>query len=410
MGKSQNIVRILLRAIGELSPVQRTELSARLICAALIAGKLMSWKLWLNSRSYPLSPVWPGSAAIPYPADYTIACATLLSIGLFGLFPRKTLFLWLYLGLELLNLLQDQNRWQSWLYEYLLLLLPLLWLKPNIPDSQALRILRLQAFVLAATYLFSGIQKINPVFLPVVWQNILHRLFFVKTADMASWLPYGYAIPAIEIAGALLLAFKNTRTAGLVIMLLMHLFILFYLMPSGINYNSIVWPWNFALILINVIVLYKSRFSFWHNYRKGSADSLFPLYTVLLLLLPVLSLYNLYDLELSASLFTGKFRNLVVFIKPEALPKIPPKLKQHVCSYKYLVDNYRYEPGPDARVISMQVWAMDEMNVSPLSETRIYQGVVNEYCRLGLKPDEITFMLYASGKQAQRVESMHCTE
>lgn len=76
-------------------------------------------------------------------------------------------------------------------------------------------------------------------FLHIAQNTILdYKLFFL-----------GLAIPIIEIALGLglLLAKKKILFAYLIIG--MHIFILIFLGPAGINYNSIIWFWNILMII-----------------------------------------------------------------------------------------------------------------------------------------------------------------
>jgi len=49
------------------------------VIAGMMAGLLLSPRLWLSSRLYPQTPVWSGLHALPHPADYLVYGALILS-------------------------------------------------------------------------------------------------------------------------------------------------------------------------------------------------------------------------------------------------------------------------------------------------------------------------------------------
>ena len=90
-------------------------------------------------------------------------------------------------------------------------------------------------------------------------------------------------------------------------------------------------------------------------------------------------------------------------IKPEALPKIPQPLKRYVV-------NYQYVPQYNGPIISMQMWAMHEMNVSVISERRVFKQISRNYCRLGLSDSDIQFKLYKGLNYSHAADSILCSE
>ena len=66
----------------------------------------------------------------------------------------------------------------------------------------------------------------------------------------------GLALPIFEILAALGLLFSKSKKLFALLLIGMHIFILIFLSPLGINYNSIVWPWNVLMILYLIILFY----------------------------------------------------------------------------------------------------------------------------------------------------------
>src|SRR5262249_38763884 len=141
----------------------------RVLAVALLAGFLLSPKLWLSARTYPLAPVID-SLALPPPLDALLFGAACLLLVALAERPRPRRLLTAFLVLAAVLALGDQSRWQPWFYQYLAMLgaLTLAAWKPDSPRAReaALAVCRL---VVAATYFWSGVQKMNATFLSEVY-------------------------------------------------------------------------------------------------------------------------------------------------------------------------------------------------------------------------------------------------
>ena len=115
------------------------------IVAATIAGMLLSHKLWLSARLYPLTPVFPFLKPIPSPFDYILFGAALLALAASAITPR---LIPIFATLAVVLTVCDQSRLQPWFYEYFFLLLAVAFASPN-----ACRL------IVAATYFWSGIDR-----------------------------------------------------------------------------------------------------------------------------------------------------------------------------------------------------------------------------------------------------------
>src|SRR5262249_23871512 len=132
------------------------------IPAALICAFGLSWRLWISSRLFPLSPVSSHLPAVPFPLDvmwFGLLLGLLLGIMIVAQ-PRKLIFS--FLVLAGLLCLWDQSRWQPWFYQYCLMLAAIgvyAWKSPEArQDQAALNAIRA---IVAFTYFWSGLQKLN---------------------------------------------------------------------------------------------------------------------------------------------------------------------------------------------------------------------------------------------------------
>ena len=92
------------------------------LAPALGLGFILSWRLWISSRQFPLAPVFRNLPAVPFPLDY-IWFALLLGLLLMICIraePRKLVIM--FLVLTGLLALFDQMRWQPWFYQYFFML------------------------------------------------------------------------------------------------------------------------------------------------------------------------------------------------------------------------------------------------------------------------------------------------
>lgn len=92
------------------------------VILGLLAGFALSPKLWLSSRTYPLTPVWPSLHPFSPPSDDIAFFALIAILAALSVAPRSEIQGAAFAFLALMAL-QDQSRWQPWFYQYVLMLL-----------------------------------------------------------------------------------------------------------------------------------------------------------------------------------------------------------------------------------------------------------------------------------------------
>ncbi len=328
------------------------------LAAALIASLLLSPNLWLSStQTYPLTPFWDLAPPLPYPADY----------ALFGLFvalaagvgtARGRALGWLAavaLAAVTFLVLENISRLQPWLYQYSFMLLALCLCGWGCVGTQdALKACRL---IIVATYLWSGLLKANAGFFELTYPWLVGPL----TERLPDWagsalLSGAYAVPVVEAAigvGLLTRRFRKLAVAGAV---LMHAFIMICVGPWGHDYNTVVWPWNFAMVAF-VLVL------FWRPPDEPSPSAILvpgrPLspgsalraaVLVLVAFMPLFSFFGLWDSYLSSSLYSGATKR---------------------------GDVLEWD-GSDWRRTGIQNLALQELNTPPYPEERVFKSVFDQ--------------------------------
>jgi hypothetical protein len=255
------------------------------------------------------------------------------------------------LALAALLVLQDQDRLQPWFYHYSFMLGAVgLSNLGRLSTEGALNACRV---VVAFTYFWSGLQKAHVSFAENVYPWLIEPVASHLPSEAASVLAHGaYAVPIVETAIGLGLLVRPLRKPAVIVAILMHAFILFSLGPWGHNWNSVIWPWNPAMIAFVLILFWRApdNPSLLAVVKPGGSTYR-AVVLVLFAFMPALNFVGLWDSYLSASLYSGSTKNGSV-----------------------------YTTEGSSRNYSGSIFdeAMDEMNVPAYPETRVYKRVFAE--------------------------------
>jgi hypothetical protein len=162
----------------------------------------------------------------------------------------------------------------------------------------------------------------------------------------------------------------------------MHAFILAMFGPFGLNWNNVVWPWTASLIAIDLLLFTNGdEFSigeiFWtKNYPAHAAT------VMLFAIMPFLSFFNLWDSYLSSALYSGNLTEAVIYVSDTGKGSLPPTIRQRLI-----------ETSPNTNVLNIQRWAIDDLNVTPYPETRVYKAIAKDVCRRLRDPAELVLIV-----------------
>ena len=351
-------------------PVTRWNLLKFTLCAAMLCGFMLSPRLWLTARTYPHAPVWDALPALPTPWDWLLLGLLLVTLGIIIGRDRPRPALLAFVTLAGLWSLWDQTRWQPWFYQYLFLFAALAFGADPERRQASLNACRL---IIAGTYFWSGLQKANWTFahedFPWLMGPLLKQL-------PASWHEFigGHAWGAAlaeSVIGLGLLVWP-LRPVAIVGALVMHLLILFNLGPWGHAWNTVIWPWNVAMMMFVVLLFTRTRpLKPWHILWPRR----FPLARVTLLLFGIMPLFNFFDCwdsYLSAALYSGNTPDARIFINQEVLDRLPDDVRQHVYERQPSAD----DPEPDCPYeVNVLSWSLAEMNVPPYPAERVFRAL-----------------------------------
>ena len=327
-----------------------------------------------------MSPVADFLPVIPFPLD-------VIWLGLiFGLLlaivmvkqPRKLIFSFL-ISAGLLSL-WDQMRWQPWFYQCFFMLMAIglyAWKEPSLQNHQAA--LNACRVIVAFTYFWSGLQKLNVTFVRETWP-VMAGAFLRLLPEFARKVPSFLllAIPLFEILRGLGLITRRFRNVAAVLAIGTHIFVLMVLIPSG--ENTVVWPWNITMVLFILIL-------FWQDKETSARGMLFPksgFHAVVLLLfgvLPAFSLIGLWDSFLSSALYSGNTEEAVIFVSHAEMEHLPKSIRPYA------------REGSHWFFLDPNMWAYGELNVPVYPEPRVYRRVARQICTYGQNASEIKLMI-----------------
>jgi len=287
---------------------------------------------------------------IPFPFDWVVWVAMLVLLVLIAAGLRVRALTTVFALLAVVYSLFDQQRWQPWFYQYVVMLVAIAFGKVD-----ACR------FIVASIYFWSGVQKLNPGFTE-------HTFQWMMEPFGGSWpvgLAYGAAITESAIGVGLMIA--AWRNLAVVLAIAMHVFILASIGPWGHNHNRVVWPWNLVMAALVILLFWRNSNVTIRNLVKGG-------YVVVALfgVMPALSLIGLWDSYLSFSLYSGNQNKATIYMDDTVAGKLPEAVQQ-------VVSVYNSDFPVDA--LDLEDWSYDELNVPPYAELRVIRNVGRQVCR-----------------------------
>jgi predicted DCC family thiol-disulfide oxidoreductase YuxK len=350
---------------------------------ALLAGLALSPRLWTSRRAYPLAPVIDINA--PTGLEWLPAAGLVAAAAAALVLPRPRTALLMVLSMALWLALGDQTRWQPWFYQYCAVTaLMAVWnwqpleLGPVTANRRDETIGALRA-IIVGTYFWSGLQKVNASYLEGATGWLLEPLrgLLPGTAvDALASLAMG--VPATEVAIGLGLLWPRTRQTAVIAAVFMHVLILALLGPWGHDWNSVVWPWQAAMIAL-VAGLFAGD-------RRTSARAILgpPMSPARALavgafcIMPALGVVGLWDAYLSASLYARNLPDAAIVVTDDSRDSLPDEMRPYV---------------DDDGVLWPMSWALAEMNVPAYPAPRVYKALARAVCRATADPDGVTLRL-----------------
>jgi hypothetical protein len=363
--------------LKNFSDKKRAALLRKAVLLFFLAGIALSFNLWISERNFPMAPVFSSITFLKFPVDYILLFLLLLALGI-NFFRWKNSINLFAIGILFVLLLQDQNRWHPWVYIYFLFLI--IFSLPQKAGSSPLLYFRI---IIIGVYTWSGIHKLNVHFIDSTVHSILTEFVGMSNEQtITNYKSLGYLIPVIELGIAAFLWFPKRRNLAVYLVAVAHIFIMLYLSPLGIDTNFVVYPWNLAMIIIVFLVFYNTtdKIELKLSIKKDRKILAFILLTWIM---PGLNFLGLWDHYLSFSLYSGKSNGYFIAIAEGQLSKLDKDLSPYYMPVKNM---------QGGRIISVNRWAVGEMNIPFNPETRIFKKIAKEFCELGIEEDQISFL------------------
>ena len=361
--------RLTWRGMPSDAPV-RLFLLKGTILVAFCVGLSMCPALWIGPRSYPLAPAVP---MLP-PIDGLVAeglYAALFVLAAVAIVMRRAQWAVLgFLAIVTVFCLADQTRWQPWVFQYGALLASVT-LEPicgNEPGSEA-RALNIARLIVAFTYIFSGLQKINLNFMEHDFPWLITPITNLLPSMADALCRFGFAAPFVQVAFGVGLLSRRYRRISLIAAVAMHVFILAMFGPFGLNWNNIVWPWTATMVVFDVLLFSGATEVSWRDIITGARGPIYVTAAVLFVLLPALSFFNLWDSYLSAALYSGNLTEAQIYLSDAGAASISRDIRSRLV-----------HTSPDTNVLNLQRWAIEDLNVTPYAETRVFKAVARDVC------------------------------
>lgn len=322
------------------------------LLVASLSGFWISYPLWISTRSFPTLPLFDWLPEISHAWDKVWFIIELLLLVCACLHEKRKTATVLFGVSTVLLTFFDQNRIQPWLYIYLVLLALLNWG----------RTFEARLFF-SSIYFWSGIQKFN--------FNFLHYFlpgFFLKGIDLSSipsWVLIGVSagIASTEIAIAFLLWSPRWRWIALGLLSLIHSAMFIRISPLVESMDRVVWPWGFAMVLLGFLL-----FQGWVPKKK----KLHPVF-VGFLLIPALSVANLWDSYLSFAFYSGNVMSAEIEFSDRFAAALPASARRFTTRLQ-----------SDRLRLVADAWAMEEFGSPIYPEPRVYRQLLKRVCNYGV--------------------------
>jgi hypothetical protein len=173
------------------------------------------------------------------------------------------------------------------------------------------------------------------------------------------------------------------RRVSLIVAVSMHAFILAMVGPAGFAWNNIVWPWTAAMALFDILLFAGEAEFSWHDIIRANNRGPYVVTIVLLVILPLTSFFNVWDSYLSAALYSGNLTEAQIYMTDAGKQALPAAIG------RYLVHT-----SPDTNVLNVQRWSIEDLNVTPYPETRVFKSIGRAVCGDLADPTQLVLIVH----------------
>jgi hypothetical protein len=149
------------------------------------------------------------------------------------------------------------------------------------------------------------------------------------------------------------------------------------------------------------VILFSGTTEFtWPDVVATRRDPLHIAALALFVVLPVLSFFNLWDSYLSAALYSGNLTEAQIYISDIGMASVPSAVRRRTV-----------HTSPNTNVLNIQRWAIEDLNVMPYPETRVYKAVARSVCGDVRTPGQLVLVVHEQRLFGSREETgFQCSE
>jgi hypothetical protein len=354
------------------------------VVSAFCIGLARSPHLWVGPRSFPTAPIVDGLPAIEGLFAYGLFAALFLLAAAIAVSPKPQWLIAVFLAIIGAFCLADQTRWQPWVFLYVFLLATLALFSWDRADAAGQRsALNIARLIVAFTYVFSGLQKTNLNFIDNDFPWIVSPITHLAPASATPLHVVAMLVPFVQIAFGIGLLTNRFRSVSLVVAVSMHVFILAMFGPFGLDWNDVVWPWTAAMAVFDVLLFADDERYSVADLRSARQHPFHAVVLIVFVALPALSFVNLWDSYLSAALYSGNLTDGVIYLSDAGRASLTASIAEHAV-----------RSAEDTHVLNLQRWALEELNVMPYPETRVYRAVAKRVCGQMSDPRQLVLIVH----------------
>lgn len=378
---------------------QALKFSLQAVSIFFVLGIVMSYKLWISQRLFPVVPALDFLPILPKPIDLIFA-ATLVGTLSWNVVKPNKWSIRISVGVLLVLGLLDQMRWQPWVYLYLLMLIGFVVIDISRVKKEGKVLLSYLQIILIGVYFYSGFHKFNQSFLDVVYPMIMSDFLGVTNQVFIEGTKFlGILIPVIEVLIAVGLFTKKFRKIAAVFAWGTHLFIILYL-TIGLQHNYVVLPWNVLMMVMVYLLFFKQENKI--LLRPKTNKGLIIAGIILVWFLPFWNVLGFWNHYFSFNLYSENLEDLYVGMDQATFDALDAEIKAHVI----LPEQENASP-----TLNVGGWAFEELNVPVIPEARVTNAISKKLCKSDMGANgTLSFNLFKRGKEPKLLERYGCNK
>lgn len=337
--------------------------------AALVSSMVITSDLWTLDRGFPVIPILSVPPALPNWVDRVFVILTPVSLALLA-WRARLHYLVLFISCFLVVLIQDHMRLQPWAYQHLLFGTVAGLGLVRAKQRQTIDALRL---IMVCTYVYAAMFKMNAGFFEFAGITFFDFLNSVLP-NAIHWAPQvlGWMIPCLELAIGLGLLFPQWRRHAAWGGMLMHLFILLFIVVR-LRWNWVIVPWNLAMIaLLWLLFLNNAKFS-WRNIKPKAGAPLQWLLFLLVGIMPAFHFIGLWPANLSFDLYSYRAHSTMIGWEEYEWRSFLDAYGLHVDDFTDTTDGFRLDQ-----------WSYQELRVPMCPERDVHRRLLLLLCDRGV--------------------------